>query len=244
MFWRKFKLDWHYAIGELVIVTLGVLVALGIQQWNEGRLERQEEIEILDRLLVDLAADEIELNDMVSATTAKEESLDRVENVFASGASPFNADRFLRDIVIGANYGWNQASARSRTFDEILSTGNFALVREIELRGTISDYYSSFDDLYTRADARETNYPHISYRLIPRSRESDSEGALRDAEKADIAGERNDQLVRNVLSSEIRDYVIAEKNLARFILRRTTEVLEDHHELVVHIQAYRESLEN
>jgi hypothetical protein len=43
MFWRKFKLDWTYAIGELVIVTLGVLVALGIQQWNEDRLEKERD---------------------------------------------------------------------------------------------------------------------------------------------------------------------------------------------------------
>ena len=35
MLWRKFKLDWQYALGELVIVTLGVLVALAINQWND-----------------------------------------------------------------------------------------------------------------------------------------------------------------------------------------------------------------
>ena len=34
MFWRKFKLDWSYAMGELAIVTVGVLIALGINEWN------------------------------------------------------------------------------------------------------------------------------------------------------------------------------------------------------------------
>jgi hypothetical protein len=30
MLWRKFKLDWYYAIDELFIVVAGVLVALAI----------------------------------------------------------------------------------------------------------------------------------------------------------------------------------------------------------------------
>ena len=41
VFWRKFKLDWSYAIGGLFIVTLGVLVALAIGQWNSETLERR-----------------------------------------------------------------------------------------------------------------------------------------------------------------------------------------------------------
>jgi hypothetical protein len=35
MFWRKLKLDWSYAIGELIIVTVGVLIALGVNQWQQ-----------------------------------------------------------------------------------------------------------------------------------------------------------------------------------------------------------------
>lgn len=244
MFWRKFKLDWGYAVGELVIVTLGVLVALGIQQWNENRLEHVEEKEILDRLLVDLGTDLINLQNMIEAATVKEESLDRLAAVFASGQPPKNGELFLSDVVIGANYGWNQASARSRTFEEIQFSGKFGLIRETELRGAISDYYSLFSTLFIRTDARETDYPHISYRLIPRSRESDSAGALLDAEQAEIAGGEISKLVESVLASEIRDYVIAEKNLARFILRRSADVLARHQSLVAQIQEYRDALEN
>ena len=57
MLWRKIKLDWSYAIGELAIVTLGVLVALAIDQWNDDRNAQAEERAILDRLLVDLDQD-------------------------------------------------------------------------------------------------------------------------------------------------------------------------------------------
>jgi len=244
MFWRKFKLDWTYAIGELLIVTLGVLVALGIQQWNEDRLEKIEEKEILERLLIDLDVDRDNLELQISAAIAKEESLNRLEPVFASGQPPADASEFLNDVVIGANYGWNQSGPRIRTFEEILSSGKFGLIRDAGLRNAISGYYGTFNALLARADARETEYPHISYRLIPRSRESDRQGALLDAELAGVVDENSKKVVDTVLKSEIGDYVIAERNLALFLLRTSADVMEQRQALVTQIQGYRQSLEN
>ncbi|NNK73007.1 MAG: hypothetical protein HKO94_07430, partial [Flavobacteriaceae bacterium] len=36
-----------YAIGEIILVMIGILLALQVNNWNESRLERKEEIEIL-----------------------------------------------------------------------------------------------------------------------------------------------------------------------------------------------------
>ena len=57
MLWRKFKLDWSYAIGELFIVTIGVLIALAIDQWNSDREDQIEEKQIIKRLIADLETD-------------------------------------------------------------------------------------------------------------------------------------------------------------------------------------------
>jgi len=242
MFWRKFKLDWTYAIGELVIVTLGVLVALGIQQWNEDRLELQEEKEILDHLLVDLSADRLRLEDQIMAATDKQVSLDRLLGVFSSGARPADQLQFLEDVVTGANYGWNQSQSRNSTYQEILSSGKFGLIRNASLRSTISNYQSDFNNSFIRADARESEFPRISYRLIPRSLETDREGIL--GTERGIADNAMNELVDAVLASEIRDYVIAEKNLARFILRQTADLSTQHGVLIEEMWDYRESLEN
>ncbi len=57
MFWRKFKLDWSYAIGELIIVAAGVLIALGVNQWQQDRGDRVLELKYADRLKADLQED-------------------------------------------------------------------------------------------------------------------------------------------------------------------------------------------
>ena len=38
-----------YAIGEIVLVVLGILIALSINNWNERNKERGKEIELLSK---------------------------------------------------------------------------------------------------------------------------------------------------------------------------------------------------
>jgi len=42
-----------YAIGEIILVVLGILIALSINNWNENRKSRNEEAKILIALKAD-----------------------------------------------------------------------------------------------------------------------------------------------------------------------------------------------
>ena len=37
-----------YAIGEIILVVIGILIALSINNWNDSRLENKTEIKILE----------------------------------------------------------------------------------------------------------------------------------------------------------------------------------------------------
>ena len=39
-----------YAIGEIILVVIGILIALQINNWNEGRKDRTKEVIILEQL--------------------------------------------------------------------------------------------------------------------------------------------------------------------------------------------------
>jgi hypothetical protein len=240
MLWRKFRLDWQYAIGELLIVVAGVLIALAIDQWNDNRLERQEGDEILQHLLIDLQADLDTINLMNRAVENKQQSLLRLESVFASSQRPENAAQFLEDIIVGADFGWNQARPRNTTYQEALSSGKFGLIRSSELRSAIARYYFEFTDLFNRADARETRFPHLSYQLVPRSSESTHSLVLLNTDP-ELSAEETGRLVDRALASPIRDYVIAEINLARFILHLSADVRQQCEALIAKIEAYRAS---
>ena len=46
-----------YAIGEIVLVVIGILLALQINSWNQDRLAKKTEKVILNRLVKDLEVD-------------------------------------------------------------------------------------------------------------------------------------------------------------------------------------------
>ena len=217
MFWRKFKLDWSYAVGELLIVVIGVLIALAIDQWNDDRLERLEEVDAVARILTDVQTDLQDFDFRLKSVDAKEESLLRVK-AFLAGGARIDPAAFLRDIAGGADWGWNQGLARRSTYDNLLESGRLGIIADPEIRSQISDYYRYYQDSHKRIDERETDYPALSYQLVPRTRTSQNEGVVDEIESG-LSDTQLNELVAMVQASAISDHVTAELNLARFILQ-------------------------
>ena len=66
-----------YAIGEIILVVIGILIALQINNWNELKKQKLVEIEILDGIRNDILLDTIDLNANISSykRMAKRDSL-------------------------------------------------------------------------------------------------------------------------------------------------------------------------
>jgi len=238
MIWRKFKLDWSYAIGELIIVTVGVLIALAIDQWNSDRLDRSEEVLILERLASDLEIDIVSFTTGLEILELKEASLNRVySELFNTDSRPQDLRKFLDDVVRGSYYGWAQHRAARNTYDLLLATGKFSLIRSETLQLQISEYYSLASSSNTRINDRETQYPHISYQLAPRQNSSAREEEL----DTQLTEDQISLLVAQAFDSSLRDHVIAEANLARFTRARFVELLENCRILIAKIQGDVES---
>ena len=51
---NKFIKYLMYAVGEILLVVIGILIALQINTWNEERIERKNEVKLLKELRADL----------------------------------------------------------------------------------------------------------------------------------------------------------------------------------------------
>ena len=58
-----------YAIGEIFLVVIGILIALQINNWNESRKEHQLETKILNEILSNLESDVKNLDECIANNT-------------------------------------------------------------------------------------------------------------------------------------------------------------------------------
>ena len=243
MFWRKFKLDWPYVIGELLIVTAGVLIALAISAWNSDRLDRNEQYDILTRLISDLEADVQSFDRRVRLVEEKEESLNRLWSTL-SGDGPDDPNQFLTDIVVGANYGWNQGTATKATFNELVGSGKLMLIIDDAARSAIVRYYERYETQHLRIDERETDFPRISYQLVPRGPTIGTlAGPIEGKAQSGLSEEFVNGQIEAAKSSALRDHVIAEMNLARFIRGVSSSLTEDAKSLIEMLKSLQTEIE-
>lgn len=59
---NKFWAYWRYAIGEIVLVVIGILIALQINNWNEKRKATLQEITILKNIQEEILLDTLDIN--------------------------------------------------------------------------------------------------------------------------------------------------------------------------------------
>ena len=67
-----------YAIGEIILVVIGILIALSINNWNEGRKNAIFEDEILSQIKSNLNKDKIELTKYIANANNARASTDKI----------------------------------------------------------------------------------------------------------------------------------------------------------------------
>ena len=136
-----------YAIGEIALIMIGILLALQVSDWNQTRKDRAEETEILLKLKVDLADTKA---DGVMTTTQFSNVRDSVMLLIGYIADPSGVSdenelyQMLAKALIYRIYRPSMS-----TYEEILSSGNLALLNSDELRQTLDELVEKLNHLET-----------------------------------------------------------------------------------------------
>ncbi len=81
---NKFGKYLTYAIGEIILVVIGILIALSINNWNENRKNSIEEKAILESLLENLKLSKIQSESLIAEETALKKSLIQILGIGAN----------------------------------------------------------------------------------------------------------------------------------------------------------------
>ena len=138
---RKYLL---YAIGEIFLVVLGILIALQINNANEDRKQRRLELDYLQNLKTDLKLNIAELDKYITVRNSRIESANYVlEHFEGKPLTDLNDFAFHTTNI----YIWQKFSQQDNTFQELVNSGNLALISNDSIKNGLLNLQSLYKKL-------------------------------------------------------------------------------------------------
>jgi len=139
----------RYAIGEIVLVVIGILIALQVNNWNEERKTKLQEHNTLEKLHEESEGIVNYLTIMYNSYDDYIHSIDKSAQALKNKTlGEMNEGEFAFGVFSTAYY--QAISPPKRAFEELNSTGKIQNIQSEEVRKSISDYYAYLEYLNTQ----------------------------------------------------------------------------------------------
>ncbi|MFY0630268.1 MAG: hypothetical protein JXR05_07790 [Flavobacteriaceae bacterium] len=136
-----------YAIGEIILVVIGILIALQINNTNENGKKREIEVNYLERLSIDLKDNEKLWSDFYDV---KQKQLEAA-NIFLNFSFRKNQDSVFQIMpYFNAIFSWVDININQVTFEEMVSSGNLDLISNDSIKIkllVLNKHYKSILDI-------------------------------------------------------------------------------------------------
>lgn len=169
-----------YALGEILLVVVGILIALEVDTMRQKSVERKLEKEYLERFLLDLEKD-LSIVDYVEETLDfKAQNLRKVRS-YMDDPTVLMDDSVMKALQFSRILGVEIPNVRlTGTFQELVSSGHLRLIKNVALRNTIVNYYSAWDHNSDRIKGFQSDYPSLIFQITDRNDFFEGQSLYRD----------------------------------------------------------------
>ncbi|WP_228850966.1 hypothetical protein [Aegicerativicinus sediminis] len=149
-----------YAIGEIILVVIGILIAIQLDTWRTERNNRNVERNYLLNMLEELKSDSLShIGGWVMRYPGKMEGLKIAKDFYYGEYKISDTISFMNAIGKGGIGSVGSTRLANSTYLDLVSTGNFALIRDKSLRQQISYYYTYLDFILDYLNRLRSEYP-------------------------------------------------------------------------------------
>ncbi|MBT8271271.1 MAG: hypothetical protein KJO25_04420 [Bacteroidia bacterium] len=114
-----------YAIGEIILVVLGILIALQVNNWNVDRVQRISEVKYLNNIKLDLQKDLASLSYQIDFRRDKVEKFEKLI-VQINGQPVDDIDKLAKNVFFSIME--ERFTPNNSTYTELASSGNLSLI--------------------------------------------------------------------------------------------------------------------
>ena len=130
-----------YAIGEIVLVVIGILIALQINTWNENSKKSEIERAYLLGIQNNLDQDIYELNKLIIKDSTNLYNYSILLRAFNDKSINKYSKKFIK--AIGDSYVTRSFNGNSIVFEDMKSSGKINHIKSDVLRFSILEYYNA-----------------------------------------------------------------------------------------------------
>jgi hypothetical protein len=159
-----------YAIGEIILVVIGILIALQINNWNENRKSKIRANEIYTNLLTSLEQDSIEVQRTINLLTQSLETQKRLilsePDQYTNEFNQDELDKIVREIV----YGVMSFFPKTGIYELITSSNSMDLLKSEKIKSLLINLYDFQYKRYENIDAIVDNKYHYELNTLIREK--------------------------------------------------------------------------
>ncbi len=132
-----------YAIGEIFLVVIGILIAISINSWNEDRRSVNLENEYYCRLLEDAQQDLEQINEFIALSKGRlEASNEAVRLLQKENAKKVDVGKQLGLSILAI---YSDFSPNNSAFEDLKSGANLNIISDKEIIKSINNYYKKVE---------------------------------------------------------------------------------------------------
>ena len=127
-----------YAIGEILLVVIGILIALSINNWNENRKEQKQQTKLITQLLEDANIDSVFYESRLLLFSKQLKTYDILESYYMKSDPKFSYDSI---VFIDNEVPFMAAASQSN----IMSNKNeYSKINDDNVKKSLRDYTISY----------------------------------------------------------------------------------------------------
>ena len=134
-----------YALGEIVLVVIGILIALQINNWNNRRQADIEEQKILKILKSEFQYNKLELHRNIEKATTLKDNADSLTALFKIPIDNIDSDK-LRYLTSSLS-AYSTFDPSNGALTNLISSGELNLIKNDSLRITLSKWFGEVQDV-------------------------------------------------------------------------------------------------
>jgi hypothetical protein len=144
-----------YAIGEIVLVVIGILIALQINNWNENRKERILENNMIKKISINIEDD---INEYRKILLAEKERQVKIDSFLLIIRNPLEYETSDLDEYYKSLWFFERFTPNKSALTNLLSSGKINIIQNENLLESILAYYKTIDEQKASIDEALASY--------------------------------------------------------------------------------------